>query len=63
MKGVPASTLRFNSVTALDATNVVLPDFQEGYRTWRSAYETQGAGFFTVSLSEAIDAVTRGVCP
>jgi hypothetical protein len=52
-----------NSVTALDATNVVLPDFQEGYQMWRRAYETQGAGFFTASLSEAIDAVTRGVCP
>ncbi len=30
------------------------PHFEDGYRTWREASETQGAGVFTLSIADVV---------
>ncbi|MEL6908077.1 MAG: hypothetical protein AAFU73_01005 [Planctomycetota bacterium] len=35
-----------------------LPDFEEGYALWREAFDAGEAGVFTVSVADALNAVT-----
>lgn len=34
---------------------IKVPDFSEGYESWREAYEDGDAGFFTISVSESVE--------
>ena len=50
------------AVEALDRSAVKLlqekaplPDFQEGYSEWRSAFDAGQAGIFTVTVAEAVE--------
>jgi hypothetical protein len=47
------------SVTALEDESGPIPDFAEGYRVWREAFDAGKAGVFTITVAEAYDAVTR----
>jgi hypothetical protein len=46
------------SVTRLERESGPVPDFVEGYRQWRQAYDAGKAGIFTITVAEAVDAVT-----
>ena len=46
------------SVTALESESGPIPDFAEGYRLWREAFDAGKAGVFTITVAEAYDAVT-----
>ncbi|MBK9153329.1 MAG: hypothetical protein IPM25_03790 [Chloracidobacterium sp.] len=35
--------------------NVELPEFEVGYRLWREAFDDKRAGYYTVSLAEAVN--------
>ena len=42
-----------NSIETLIRSNAPVPEgFEEGYQTWKQAMENEGAGFFTVPVSE-----------
>ena len=42
-----------SSLKTLISSNASLPgEFEEGYNIWKQAMENEGAGFFTVSVSE-----------
>ena len=43
------------SVTELVASDVPLPEFAEGYREWRAAFDDNKAGVFTVTVWEGVD--------
>ncbi len=45
------------SVTKLVGKNKKLPQFEEGYKIWKEAYDNGNAGIFSVSVSEAVDFV------
>ncbi len=47
-----------SSVTKLERESSPLPDFAEGYQQWRTAYDAGHAGVFTISVTEAYEAVT-----
>ena len=44
-------------VAELERDSVELPEFQEGYRLWREAFQNGEAGVFTVPVCQAIDFV------
>jgi hypothetical protein len=46
------------SITTLERESGPVPDFLEGYRQWRKAYDAGKGGIFTISVAEAFDAVT-----
>lgn len=41
--------------------NVELPDFEEGYGLWREAFDQKRAGFYTVSIAEAVAIAEAGL--
>lgn len=47
------------SVTTLERESGPVPDFAEGYREWREAFDAGKGGVFTISVAEAYDAVTK----
>ena len=47
-------SLRESVVTA-EETRTQLPDYEEGYRTWKSAFDAGKAGIFTTSVAEGVD--------
>lgn len=47
-----------SSVTTLASEGSPVPDYAEGYRQWRSAFDTGKGGVFTISVAEAYSAVT-----
>ncbi|HSN16207.1 MAG TPA: hypothetical protein VLT61_16360 [Anaeromyxobacteraceae bacterium] len=49
------------SVTALEGRARKLPDWEPGYRAWRSAYEAGKAGVFTVTVAEALGVVEKAL--
>ena len=49
------------SVTRLVREHVPLPDFEEGYNTWRAAYDGGTGGVFTISLAEAVEFMERAL--
>jgi len=49
-----ASALK-KSVTELRGTTKSLPDFEEGYEIWKSAFDQGKAGIFTIPVKEAVD--------
>lgn len=42
------------SVTTIRERGVKLPDFEEGYREWRNAFDHGSGGSFTTSVAEAV---------
>ncbi|MEM1011841.1 MAG: hypothetical protein AAGI46_06430 [Planctomycetota bacterium] len=38
-----------------------LPDFQEGYDTWREAFDSGQAGVFTITAAEAVDCMEQAL--
>lgn len=46
------------SVTTLERESGPVPDFEDGYRQWRQAYDAGKGGIFTITVAEAYDAVT-----
>lgn len=46
------------SVTSLDRKTGPIPDFSEGYKQWRTAFDAGKGGVFTISVAEAFDFVT-----
>jgi hypothetical protein len=36
-----------------------LPDFEEGYESWRSAYDDGHAGVFTITVAEAVEVMEQ----
>lgn len=46
------------SVTTLDSERSPLPDYAEGYKQWRSAFDSGKGGVFTISVAKAYSAVT-----
>ena len=42
------------SVTKLIKTKKKLSDFEEGYQTWKEAFEAGEAGVFSISIAEAV---------
>ncbi len=48
-------------VKNLETESVELPDYEEGYRLWRDAFENSEAGVFTFPVSEAITFVEKSV--
>jgi hypothetical protein len=42
------------SVTQLVGQTDVLPDYAEGYQTWKAAFDAGEGGFFTIGLAECI---------
>jgi hypothetical protein len=51
---IAESALR-DSVTTLAGTTDRLPNYQEGYKIWREAFDAGKAGYFTISVSECVD--------
>jgi hypothetical protein len=49
------------SVTELVTTDPALPDFKEGYRLWKEAFDSGEAGAFEVPVSEAIAGVEKSI--
>lgn len=43
------------SVTTLVGKAEQLPNFEEGYRQWRTGFDHGKAGVFTISVAEAVD--------
>jgi hypothetical protein len=42
------------SVLKLLKDKVELPDFEEGYNLWKEAFDQERAGFYTVTVAEAV---------
>lgn len=45
------------SVTQLERESGPVPDFANGYREWRNAFDAGKGGIFTITVAEAVDAV------
>ncbi len=43
-----------DSVVSLESSGAELPDFEEGYQQWRSAFDSGKGGVWTAPVSEAI---------
>jgi hypothetical protein len=44
-------------LTGLERETAELPDYEEGYRLWREAFEKSEAGVFSIPVNQAIDFV------
>lgn len=49
------------SVTELDSETKELPDYQNGYKLWKTAFENGEAGVFSIDVSEAINFVEQSI--
>lgn len=45
------------SLKELESTDTALPDFEDGYQQWRSAFDKRKAGVWTAPVSEAISGI------
>jgi len=49
-----------DSVVELESDSTAeMPDFEDGYRLWREAFEQEEAGVFEVSIAEGVDFVQQ----
>jgi len=46
-----------DSNPSLIAENVEIPDYQEGYKVWREAFEAGEAGYFTISAADVVKTI------
>ena len=49
-----------NSILDMSEENP-LPDSQEGYEEWRTAFENDNAGIFSITVAEAIDVMEKAL--
>ena len=49
------------SVIELDTETKKLPDYLDGYKLWKSAFEKGEAGVFSVDVSQAVDFVQQSI--
>lgn len=49
------------SVTSLLAKESPLPDFEEGYREWRKAFDAGRAGAFTITVGEGVELMEKAI--
>lgn len=49
------------SVTELESETKELPDYEDGYRLWKAAFDDSQAGVFDVPVSEAIKFVEKSI--
>ena len=49
------------SVTTLERESGPVPDFSEGYRLWREAFDSGKGGVFTITVAEAFEAMTGAI--
>lgn len=47
------------SVTKLVGQNNNLPDFSDGYKQWKEAWDNDKGGYWTIDLKEAIEGVDK----
>lgn len=52
-----------NSVVSIESDSEPLPDFQEGYATWKEAFDQGEGGIFTISVAEGVDFVQKALVP
>ena len=50
-----------DSVLAVSALAGPVPDYQEGYTLWRKSFDAGKGGVFTISVSEAVDGMEKGL--
>lgn len=50
-----------DSLVKLVAHSKANPDFMEGYREWRSAFDGGNAGIFTIPVSEIVGVVEKAI--
>lgn len=50
-----------SSLTDKVAESSAMPDYEEGYNTWRNAFEKGHAGVFTLSVKDAISAMEEAL--
>ena len=49
------------SVIELDTQTKELPDYLDGYKLWKAAFEKGEAGVFSVDVSQAVDFVQQSI--
>lgn len=49
------------SVTELVRVSQGLPDYEEGYKQWREAFDRGQAGYFTLPVSECVAAIEQAM--
>jgi hypothetical protein len=49
------------SVRELLASDAPLPDFEDGYRTWREAFDQSKGGFWTKSVAEVLSTLEEAL--
>lgn len=49
------------SVLELEAEDVELPDFRDGYRQWREVFEKEEAGIFSLVVSDGVDVMEEAM--
>lgn len=47
------------SFTKLESSNNELPDFMDGYKQWKEAFDSGRGGIFTISVKEAVEYVEQ----
>ena len=50
-----------DSVLAVSALAGPVPEYQEGYNLWRKSFDAGKGGVFTISVSEAVDGMEKGL--
>lgn len=49
------------TVTSLESSGAKLPQFEDGYRQWRSAFDADKAGIWTASVADAIAGMEKAL--
>jgi hypothetical protein len=50
-----------SSVIEYKGVAKTMPSYQEGYKTWKEAFDNGNAGVFTITVSEIVDAVEQAM--
>jgi len=50
-----------SSVTEMVGTTPTLPEFSEGYKTWKEAWDAGEAGYFTAPLKDILEGIEQGI--
>lgn len=50
-----------NSVIEYKGMAKTIPPYQEGYKTWKEAFDDGKAGVFTIPVSEIVDVVEKAI--
>ncbi|WP_255991619.1 hypothetical protein [Chitinolyticbacter albus] len=57
---VSAETLK-KSLIKLNGKSQPNPDYQEGYKTWKNAFDKGEAGIFTIDVADIVDVVEQAI--